>query len=110
MFNEKINYLQTKVCDIRRLMYLIRTPEFVDAYSDSNVEEKKHADSLIDAFNPNGLKDWLRQRRALECMTLVQLKEIALNMNIERVWSYDRADLISLIKRRQNEERETGVR
>lgn len=109
MFEDRIKRLQKDVCNIRRLMYLLGTRDFIDAYSDSNVEEKKCADILIDKYNHDGLKEWMVMRRALECMPHTQLKELALRLGIERVWSYDRADLIVLIKRRQNEERETGV-
>ena len=94
-------FLSEQYNNIRRIRYMIETEEFIQAYADT--KEKEKIDELIKNLDADALRDWIKNSLALEVIPVSRLREIAKRKGIQKVWAYDRGELLYLIRAKERE-------
>lgn len=90
---------------IRRIRYLVNSPEFAQVYAESKDKEtfKKH----LDDFNINGMRKWIEKQMELESLSYRQLRRIA-SMNLIPYYSQlNKEELIKAIRRLDANKKDT---
>jgi hypothetical protein len=102
---ELILGIKSKANAYRAILYILETKSFESAFKEAEQEGLAELKNLLDAANPEGLKQWVKARadRSLGVLPVAELRLKARQLSIPYYYALSKTQLINAIMVKQDE-------